>query len=54
MKYYSEKLKKLFDTQEALKKAEDIVLKAEAEKLAKKLIPNGEYKDFSFYRWNIA
>lgn len=35
MKYYSEKLKKLFDTQETLKKAEDVVLKAEAEKLAK-------------------
>ena len=35
MKYFSEKLKKLYDTEEALKKAEELVLKAEAEKLAK-------------------
>ena len=35
-------------------KFETLIASAESEKLAKKLIPNGEYKDFSFYRWNIA
>ena len=35
-------------------KFETLIANEESEKLAKKLIPNGKYKDFSFYRWDIA
>ena len=35
-------------------KFETLIANEESEKLAKKLIPNGKYEDFSFYRWYIA